>query len=98
MLSRSEVIHQAQGLAVFRLKIRYDDAMIEGVAKCDLVSGSRRSVKLRARFGHGIKAILNFDDYGGEWEVIECITVMLTQMRCALSTGNSKAAVSVAKE
>ncbi len=64
MLNRDEA-QTHSGLMV--IHARYDEVSIDGTARCDHVAGSTGKMKLRAKFGHGVKAILDFDDYGAHW-------------------------------
>ena len=56
---------EKQGLLV--IMAEYEGLKLNGVARCDHVNGAGGKVKLRAKFGHGVKAILDFDDYGEGW-------------------------------
>ena len=51
-----------------RLTVHYESVTLEGVARCDIVNGSGGRPMLRAKFGHSIKAILDFETYGIRWE------------------------------
>ena len=59
-------IREKQGLMV--IMAEFEDVRLHGVARCDHVSGASGKTKLRAKFGHGIKAILDFDEYGDSWQ------------------------------
>lgn len=69
MLMRQEVHGRMIAGGELRLNVHYPDGLtLRGTAQCDAVCGSRGKLMLRARFGHSIKAILDFASYGETWE------------------------------
>ena len=51
------------------VRISYDSLSLEGIARVDYVVGASGKLKLRAKFEHGVKAILDPSDQGKHWEV-----------------------------
>ena len=54
--------------AMMKISMYYDTVTLHGIARCDLVKGGGGILKLRARFAHGVKAVLDFEHYGKYWE------------------------------
>ncbi len=65
MLTKDEAQKQ---VGAMQIKAAFEGVSLSGAATCDHVSGGGGKIKLRARFGHGIKAVLDFDEYGESWE------------------------------
>ncbi len=53
------------------VRISYDSLSLTGIARVDYVVGAGGKRKLRAKFEHGVKAILEPNDQGKNWEVKE---------------------------
>ena len=51
------------------VRISYDSLSLAGIARVDYVVGAGGKLKLRAKFEHGVKAILEPADQGKHWEV-----------------------------
>ena len=64
MLNRDEA-QTHTGLML--IHAQFDTVSIDGTARCDHVNGAGGKMKLPAKFEHGVKAILDFDEYGAQW-------------------------------
>ncbi len=71
MLGQEVMERMIKGGGVLRLSVHYDSVALRGTAQCDLVTGASGKPMLRAKFGHSVKAILDFDLYGNFWEIEE---------------------------
>lgn len=71
MISKEQVIERIHKGARLEIAARFDAVELRGLAVCDAVIGSEGREKLRAKFGHGIKAVLELRDYGKRWEAEE---------------------------
>ena len=71
MISKAQVIERMHSGGKLEITTRYDNVELFGVAVCDTVHGSEGREKLRAKFGHGIKAVLEMRDYGKLWDAEE---------------------------
>ena len=68
MLNEQEIMGCAFTGEKLRVNVHYDTVELSGVARCDIVTGMCGRPMLRAKFGHSIKAILDFDLCGKFWE------------------------------
>ncbi len=71
MLNLEAVIERANRHGELEIDADYGTVTINGRAVCDCVYGGGGCLKIRARFGKGIKAILDIDQYGMTWEAEE---------------------------
>ncbi len=71
MISKAQVIERMHSGGKLEITTRFDTVELFGVAVCDTVYGSEGREKLRAKFGHGIKAVLELRDYGKLWDAEE---------------------------
>ena len=67
MLDREQVIEKMQQGGKLDICAQYEGVTINGIAAVDAVIGTRGKVKMRARFGHGIKAVFELGEYGEQW-------------------------------
>ncbi|MBQ8953203.1 MAG: hypothetical protein IJ048_03730 [Clostridia bacterium] len=65
MMTKDEAQKQ---VGMMRIEARFEGVSLSGPAQCDHVAGAGGKTKLRARFGYGIKAVLDFDHYGTHWD------------------------------
>lgn len=71
MLNLEAVIERANRHGALEINADYGTVTVNGRAVCDCVHGGGGCLKIRARFGKGIKAILDIDEYGLLWEAEE---------------------------
>lgn len=71
MLTKEQVIEQMERHGALEIMAHFDTVAISGRAFCDAVAGTQGKKKMRAKFSHGIKAILLLEEYGIAWEAEE---------------------------
>ena len=77
------------------ISAQFDGVMIHGIAAVDAVIGTRGKVKMRARFGHGIKAVFELGEYGECWQA-EAVTEEQPAATVTASTTDSSRGTSAA--
>ena len=73
MMNSEQVAEKMQQGGKLDISAQFDGVMIHGIAAVDAVIGTRGKVKMRARFGHGIKAVFELGEYGECWQA-EAVT------------------------
>lgn len=71
MLSKKQVVNQMQVNGALEITAHFENVSIAGRAHCDPVAGTQGKIKLRAKFGNGVKAVLSLEEYGKTWEAEE---------------------------
>lgn len=79
MLGKEEALLMAQRGATLRIQAEYQTAQLTGVARCDTVE-STDCIKVRAKFGNGIKAVLDIEEYGTQWRADELPEIAAEQI------------------
>ena len=70
-MSKAAVEETMERKGTLLINANYNTVELDGYAVCDTVKGANGEEKLRAKFGHGIKAILSLTEYGEKWFAIE---------------------------
>ncbi len=66
----ADVIRMAQRRGRMEIEAKYNRVKLWGIADCDIVKAGCGRIKLRAKFDNGVRAVLDFADYGKQWRVI----------------------------
>ena len=71
MLDKKTVLERMFQRAKLEISANFKTVSIKGTATCDFVLDSKGGNMLRAKFGHGVKAILKIEQYGITWRAEE---------------------------
>ena len=92
MLTKEQVIEQMERHGALEIMAHFDTVAISGRAFCDAVAGTQGKKKMRAKFSHGIKAILLLEEYGETWEAEEAEEEDITEEQAEETTAEAEAA------
>lgn len=71
MLDKEQIAEAMRQRRALNITAQFDTVKIQGLAVCDSVTGAQGKIKFRAKFSHGIKAVLLLEEYGEQWEARE---------------------------
>ena len=89
MIKRRELLARARCGEMLDIRVKHDNLLLRGLAWCDTVSCGKGAEKIRAKFPHGVKAILDMEDYAEGWKAYN---IKLTDAQTQAAGGGLPAA------